>query len=54
MRGGHGFANEPYVNAAVKALNITKIIIAHHPETIASADRVLVLEGGRIVQELRP
>jgi len=28
--------------------------VAHRPETIASADRVLVMEQGRIVQELRP
>lgn len=47
-------ANEQVVNAAVKRLNVTKVIVAHRPETIASADRVLVMEGGRIVQELRP
>ena len=43
--------NEQLVNEAVKKLNITKIIIAHRPETIASADRVLVMLGGRIVQD---
>ena len=45
--------NEQLVNAAVKKLNITKIIIAHRPETIASADRVLVMQGGKIVQDTR-
>ena len=45
---------ERLVNDAVKALKLTKIIVAHRPETIASADRVLVMEQGRIVQELRP
>lgn len=45
---------ERLVNDAVKALSLTKVIIAHRPETIASADRVLVMEQGRIVQELRP
>jgi ATP-binding cassette subfamily B protein RaxB len=38
---------ERLVNAAVNRLKITRIVIAHRPETIASADRVLVVEGGR-------
>ncbi len=46
--------NEQLVNEAVRALAITRIIVAHRPETIASADRVLVLEGGRIVQDIVP
>ena len=45
---------ERLVNDAVKALELTKVIVAHRPETIASADRVLVMEQGRIVQEIRP
>lgn len=45
---------ERIVNQAVKRLKLTKVIIAHRPETIASADRVLVMQGGRIVQEWRP
>jgi ATP-binding cassette subfamily B protein RaxB len=45
---------ERIVNQAVRQLRIAKVIIAHRPETIASADRVLVMQGGRIVQELRP
>ncbi|OAX54398.1 peptidase domain-containing ABC transporter [Xanthomonas graminis] len=45
---------ERLVNDAVKLLKLTKLIVAHRPETIASADRVLVMEQGRIVQELRP
>ena len=45
---------ERLVNDAVKALSLTKVIVAHRPETIASADRVLVMEQGRIIQELRP
>jgi ATP-binding cassette subfamily B protein RaxB len=44
---------EKAVNDAVKALNLTRIIIAHRPETIASADRVIVLQNGRIAQDLR-
>ncbi|MFC3815011.1 peptidase domain-containing ABC transporter [Lysobacter sp. GCM10012299] len=45
---------ERLVNAAVRDLKVTKVIIAHRPETIASADRVLLMHGGRIVQEVRP
>lgn len=47
-------SRERLVNEAVRSLELTKVIIAHRPETIASADRVLVLETGAIVQELRP
>ena len=46
-------ANEQTVNAAVKQLLVTKVVVAHRPETIASADRVLVMHAGRIVQEQR-
>ncbi|MFT9640181.1 ATP-binding cassette domain-containing protein, partial [Alcaligenes phenolicus] len=35
--------NERAVNAAMRKLNITRIIVAHRPETIASADRVIEL-----------
>ena len=45
---------ERRVNAAVRGMKLTRLIIAHRPETIASADRVLVMEGGRIVREFRP
>lgn len=46
--------NEHLVNEAVKQLAITKVIVAHRPETIASADRVLVVHAGKIVQETTP
>lgn len=46
-------ANEQVVNVAVKQLKVTKVIVAHRPETIASADRVLVMHAGKIVQEQR-
>lgn len=45
---------ERLVNDAVRRLRLTKVIVAHRPETIASADRVLVMEAGRIVQDIRP
>ncbi len=44
-------AKELEVNAAVKAMKVTRIIIAHRPETIASTDRVITLEDGKIVQD---
>lgn len=44
---------EEQVNCAVKALEITRVIIAHRPQTIASAGRVIVLIGGKIVQDVR-
>ncbi|ATS40151.1 MULTISPECIES: peptidase domain-containing ABC transporter [Xanthomonas] len=45
---------ERLVNEAVKQLKVTKVLVAHRPETIASADRVIVLEQGRVVQEFHP
>ena len=45
--------NERKVNAAIQRLALTRITIAHRPETIASAARVVVLEGGRIVRDVR-
>jgi len=38
-------AREHSVNEAVRALNLTRIIVAHRPETIASADRVIDLSA---------
>jgi ATP-binding cassette subfamily B protein RaxB len=37
---------ERLVNAAVRQLKITRIVIAHRPETIASADKAIVLRDG--------
>jgi ATP-binding cassette subfamily B protein RaxB len=44
-------ARETMVNTAIKSLNVTRVIIAHRPETIASADRVIVLEGGKVAHD---
>lgn len=44
-------ALEQAVNHAVKQLNMTRIIIAHRPETIASADRILILTPDGIVEQ---
>jgi ATP-binding cassette subfamily B protein RaxB len=46
-------ALEAKVNAAVKALGLTRIIIAHRPETIASASRVLVVNQELVTEAPR-
>jgi ATP-binding cassette subfamily B protein RaxB len=47
-------ALEAQVNSAVKALGLTRIIIAHRPETIASASRVLTVRQGLVVDPNLP
>ncbi len=46
-------ANEERVNEAVSRLEITRIVVAHRPETIALADRVIRLEAGRVISDER-
>jgi ATP-binding cassette subfamily B protein RaxB len=45
-------ANEQRVNAAVRGIALTRILVAHRPETIATAQRVVVLERGQIARDL--
>ena len=42
---------EREVNAAIRGINITRVIVAHRPETIRSADRVIMLDKGKIVEQ---
>ncbi|MDQ1813070.1 ATP-binding cassette domain-containing protein [Massilia sp. CCM 9210] len=42
---------ESKVNTAIAQLNMTRIIVAHRPETIASARRLVALHGGVIVHD---
>ncbi len=44
---------ERIVNQHVRRLSLTRLIVAHRPETIASASRVIVLGDGRVMQDLR-
>jgi ATP-binding cassette, subfamily B, bacterial CvaB/MchF/RaxB len=43
---------EKAVNAAIRSTYVTRIIVAHRPETIHSTDRIIVLDKGRIVKDL--
>jgi ATP-binding cassette subfamily B protein RaxB len=42
--------NEKFINQQIQDLKMTRIVIAHRESTIASADRVLEMKGGRLVQ----
>ncbi len=44
---------ERVVNQAVRQLALTRVIVAHRPETIASATRVIALSEGRVAQDMR-
>jgi ATP-binding cassette subfamily B protein RaxB len=46
--------NEHAVNVAIKQLSLTRIIVAHRPETIAMAQRVIVLHQGKVVHDVVP
>jgi ATP-binding cassette subfamily B protein RaxB len=39
---------ERLVNASLRQLAVTRVVIAHRPETIVAAQRVIVLQGGRV------
>ena len=46
-------ATEAKVNAAMRELGLTRIIIAHRPETIASAGRCVAIVDGRLQEVTR-
>ncbi|MDM5178908.1 peptidase domain-containing ABC transporter [Massilia sp. DJPM01] len=46
-------ALESEVNTAIAALDMTRIIVAHRPQTIASARRLIALQAGVIVHDER-
>ncbi|MBI3286083.1 MAG: ATP-binding cassette domain-containing protein, partial [Burkholderiales bacterium] len=43
-------ANEQKVNRALANLNLTRIMVAHRPETINAAQRVVTLQDGKAVE----
>ena len=42
--------NELHVNEAIRGLALTRIVVAHRPETIAMADRVVTIADGRLTE----
>ncbi|MBV8401991.1 MAG: ATP-binding cassette domain-containing protein, partial [Acetobacteraceae bacterium] len=44
---------ERAVNEAIRATQMTRIVVAHRPETIRASDRVIVLDQGKIVHDER-
>jgi ATP-binding cassette subfamily B protein RaxB len=44
---------ESEINAALQALTITRVIVAHRRETIAAADRVITIDHGTVVSDRR-
>ncbi|MFN7505926.1 MAG: ATP-binding cassette domain-containing protein, partial [Limnobacter sp.] len=40
--------SEAHVNAAINSLSMTRIVVAHRPETVASANRVIEIHEGRV------
>ena len=46
--------SEARVNSAIKSLTMTRIVVAHRPETIASANRIIEINQGRVSFEGQP
>ncbi|MDD4880796.1 MAG: ATP-binding cassette domain-containing protein, partial [Gallionellaceae bacterium] len=46
-------ARESMVNTAIRSLKVTRVIVAHRRETIASADRVIELADGKVVVDMQ-
>lgn len=44
--------NEQAVNTAIQKIPLTRIIVAHRPETIQMAERVIVLHNGQVAQDV--
>ncbi len=47
-------ALEAAVNAALSALNITRIIVAHRPQTVAAAEKIYYFHQGKLIPVQHP
>ena len=47
-------ANEQRVNAAIRQMPLTRVMAAHRPDTVAMAQRVVVIEQGRVLRDFEP
>lgn len=45
---------EEQVNKAVSRLNMTRVIVAHRPQTLAMVERILIVDKGMIAREATP
>jgi ATP-binding cassette subfamily B protein RaxB len=43
--------NEARVNAGINSLQVTRVSIAHRPESLLAAQRIVVLHAGKVAQE---
>lgn len=43
--------NEQLINAAIRQFKLTRILVAHRPETIAMAQRVIQLQNGSVARD---
>jgi ATP-binding cassette subfamily B protein RaxB len=46
-------ATETAVNAAIRNTRVTRIVVAHRPETIRASDRVIRLDRGKVSSDLQ-
>jgi len=44
-------ANEQAINLALKSLSVSRIMIAHRPDTIAMADRIVTVQGPGVFRD---
>jgi len=44
---------ERAINGALSTLPLTRIVVAHRPETISASERVIIIEAGRIASDER-
>lgn len=43
--------NEARVNAGINSIGVTRVSIAHRPESLLAAQRIVILQGGVVVKE---